>query len=306
MNRFTSVLKDYALLWAMLLGVLFHPWLHNFSFILPYTLFLMLTLSYTRIKPSDLKIRKSHLIMLVVQWTLGILSYFIIAPYSELIAQGIALIILTPTATAASVVTYMLGGSVAFVTTSLIISNIAIALFGPLLISGVNPTAASSYTATATTILLQVSTLLLLPLVIIWALRYSLPKWHEKLSNKAGYTFYIWVFTVLIVSAKAVQSFKTDDSMTLHDGILMGLVTFATTVVLYFIGGRLAKWTGTDVVNGRQGFGQKNTIFAIWLALAFLAPKVALIPTFYIIWQNLINSLEISAYKKYAKKSKEV
>lgn len=306
MIKAARIFKDYALLWAMLLGAIFHPWLYHLSPILPYNLFLMLTLSYTRIKPRDLKVKKAHIIMLVVQWLLGIISYLILAPYSVVIAMGVSLIILTPTATAASVITYMLGGSIAFVTTFLIISNVAIALLGPLLISGVSPDIASSYSATVIRILSQVSLLLLLPLGLVWLLRYRLPKWHEKLAQRSGDTFYIWAFTVLIVSAKAIHSFRVNDSLTLQYGILLGFVTFVTTVTLYFIGGRIAKWNRHDVVNGRQALGQKNTIFAIWLAMAFLPEAVTLIPIFYIIWQNVINSLEISVYKHNASQPKEL
>lgn len=303
--KLSRILKDYTLLWAMVIGALLHPYLYHLSPLLPYNLFLMLLLSYTRIKPSDMKVEKSHIIMMVVQWLLGIICYLVIAPYNQLIALGVSLIVLTPTATAASVVTYMLGGSVAFVTTLLILSNIAIALFGPLLISWVNPDSGSTYFETVMKILAQVSLLLFLPLAIAWSLRFGMPKWHEKLAKRAGDTFYVWAFNVMIVSASAVHSFKENESFTVRDGILMGLVTFATTITLYFIGGRIAKWRGGNVVNGRQGFGQKNTIFAIWLAMTFLPEEVVLIPTFYIIWQNVINSLEISAHKNNASQEAE-
>lgn len=305
MNKLLSIFKNYALLWAMVIGAIFNSYLFHLKPLLPINLFIMLTLSYTRIKPTDLKIRKIHWLMLAVQWALGIMSYLIIAPFNTVIALGVALIILTPTATAASVVTHILGGSVAFVTTMLLMGNIAIALFGPLLISWVNPNIATSYGETVLSILSQVSLLLFLPLAIVWGLRYLLPKWHDKLASRAGDTFYVWAFNVMIVAATAVHSFKVNEELTWKFGILLALITLATTVGMYFIGGRLAKWNGEAVVNGRQGVGQKNTVFAIWLGISFLSPEVALIPTFYIIWQNVINSLEISAQKNKESKNNE-
>lgn len=303
MNKLLSILKNYALLWAMIIGALFSSWFYPLKPLLPINLFIMLTLSYTRIKPTDLKVGKIHWIMLSVQWILGIICYLVIAPFNTVVAIGLALIILTPTATAASVVTYILGGSVAFVTTLLLMSNIAIASLGPLLISWVNPNIASSYFQTVLRILSQVSLLLFLPLAIVWGLRYALPKWHDRLAARAGDTFYVWAFNVLIVAASAVHSFKVNKDLTWEFGILLALITLAATLAMYFIGGRIAKWLGEDVVNGRQGFGQKNTVFAIWLGIAFLSPEAALIPTFYIIWQNVINSLEISAQKNKVSKN---
>ena len=48
-----------------------------------------------------------------------------------------------------------------------------------------------------------------------------------------------------------------------------------------------------ETVNAGQGLGQKNTAFAIWIACTYLSPLSAVGPGCYILWQNIINSIEI-------------
>ena len=47
-----------------------------------------------------------------------------------------------------------------------------------------------------------------------------------------------------------------------------------------------------------QALGQKNTTFAIWLASTYLNPLSSVGPGCYILWQNIINSIEIWQKRK--------
>lgn len=297
--KLTKLIKDYALFWAMVLGAIFYPWLWQLAPLCTYTLFLMLFLSYTEIKPSEIRLKYTHGIMFAVQWVLGILAYFVIEPFDRLIAIGVSALILTPTATAAAVITGMLGGNIAFVTTYMIVSNIAIALIGPVLIGAVHPDMGGSYWSMVLAIFGKVSALLVLPLVIVWTLRYALPKVHDRIAKLSSWTFWIWAFNIMVLMSSAVHTFVVSEQLTIrYTGLLM-LITTMTTLALYFLGGRCASWTGERVVNGRQTLGQKNTVFTIWLAITFLDPEIAFFPTLYIITQNVINSLELAAYRRH-------
>lgn len=293
-----KVLKNYALLWSMLAGALLSEWVHVLSPFLPYSLFIMLLLSYTKVSPRQLKPKRSHYQLFALQWTIGLLAYFVIRPFNELIAQGVALIFLTPTATSAPAVTGMLGGDVAYVTSYLLPSNFLIALLGPLFISILYPNAQSSYIETLADILAQVSMLLILPLAIIWFLRFFLPTVHLAIARLSWLTFYVWVLTVAIISASTVHSFRNDDSLTWSFMIESSIISLIVCVLLYSLGHIIAKRNGDNPSNGRQTLGQKNTILAIWIATTFMNPTISIIPTFYIIWQNLINSIEIAQYRR--------
>ena len=285
-------------MWAMLIGALLTPYLYRFAPLLPYSLFIMLALSYTRFKPSDLHIEPLHYALFVAQWVVALTIYFVLAPLNATLAQGLALITLTPTATSAAVITMMLGGSIAFVTSFLIPCNILIALIAPLLISAINPEMGGTYLENVLAILSQVSALLILPLILIWGLRYLLPKVHDTLSKYVQLTFYVWVVNVAIISANTVHTFMTDETLTLQLGLLYAGASAVLAMMLYYIGQKLGAYYGGQRVNGRQSLGQKNTILAIWIALTFLDPRVAIIPAFYVIWQNVLNSLELAIVSK--------
>jgi BASS family bile acid:Na+ symporter len=47
-----------------------------------------------------------------------------------------------------------------------------------------------------------------------------------------------------------------------------------------------------------QALGQKNTILAIWLAQTFFSPLVVVAPATYVVWQNLVNSFQLSLRNK--------
>ena len=48
-----------------------------------------------------------------------------------------------------------------------------------------------------------------------------------------------------------------------------------------------------DKITGGQSLGQKNTVLAIWLALAYLDPITSIAPAAYVAWHNIMNSYQI-------------
>ena len=50
---------------------------------------------------------------------------------------------------------------------------------------------------------------------------------------------------------------------------------------------------------GGQALGQKNTVIGIWLMLSFLNPTAVIAPCAYVIWQNLINAVQLWYKGKY-------
>ena len=52
-----------------------------------------------------------------------------------------------------------------------------------------------------------------------------------------------------------------------------------------------------DKVSGGQGLGQKNTVLAVWLALAYMHPIASIAPAAYIAWQNIINSWQLVRHR---------
>ena len=48
-----------------------------------------------------------------------------------------------------------------------------------------------------------------------------------------------------------------------------------------------------DYISCGQGFGQKNTILAIWVSYTYLTPVISVAPSCYIVWQNIVNSWQL-------------
>ena len=46
-------------------------------------------------------------------------------------------------------------------------------------------------------------------------------------------------------------------------------------------------------VTAGQSMGQKNTVFAIWLAYTFMTPETAIVGGLYSIWHNIYNSWQL-------------
>ena len=47
---------------------------------------------------------------------------------------------------------------------------------------------------------------------------------------------------------------------------------------------------------GAQALGQKNTVLAVWMAIAYLNPISSVAPAAYVAWHNIVNSMQI--YRK--------
>ena len=63
--------------------------------------------------------------------------------------------------------------------------------------------------------------------------------------------------------------------------------------IIQFAVGRFIGHYFNRTVEAGQALGQKNTAFAIWIAYTYLNPLSSVGPGCYILWQNIINSVEI-------------
>ncbi|MCF0178415.1 MAG: transporter, partial [Bacteroidales bacterium] len=52
-----------------------------------------------------------------------------------------------------------------------------------------------------------------------------------------------------------------------------------------------------DRITCGQSFGQKNTVFLIWMASTFLTPITAVVGGLYSIWHNIVNSWQLYKHK---------
>lgn len=289
------MIKPWMLPLAMLTGVLFHSAIDKVQFLAPYLIFTMLLITFCKVNPRELKVDVFSLRMLAVQMLGGIAVYFAFLPFSDDLAQGAFICVFCPTATAAPVITGMLGGSVARVAVYSIVSNLAVAVTAPALfeyMSGASTGGEIGFIEGFSTICIKVGPLIILPMLTAFVLLAIAPKVHHAIATRQSLSFYIWAISLIIVVGKAVSFVMKEPDDAIPGMIAIALVSLVLCCALFITGRRIGRRSG-DPVAGAQGLAQKNTVLAIWMALNFLNPISSVAPAAYILWQNTINSAQI-------------
>lgn len=285
-------LKDWMLPLAMITGTLTYPWVSQLIVLTPYLIFAMLLLTFSKLSPRDIKIHKAHVWLLLIQLVGSVIVYALLYPIHPIVAQGALICVLAPTATAAAVITGMLGGSVPFLTSYLLLCNIGVAIVAPALFPLIEPHSGVTFLSAFLYICKQVGPILILPLFIAWLIRQYTPKAHQVLLRLSGLTFYIWAFSLTLVTATTVRFLIEQEDANYLVEIGMATVALVICVAQFLVGRRIGR-TYNDPISSGQGLGQKNTILAIWMAQTYLNPISSVAPAAYVLWQNMINSYQL-------------
>lgn len=265
------------------------------SIVQPMLIFAMLLLTFCRIEPRRLRLKRWHWWLLIIQGVgfTGIGLFLIILPHSSwrIMLEGTMILLICPTATAAAIITRKLGGDINNITTYTILINITAALLIPAIVPLVHPSAHTGILATALTILAKVFPLLLLPLGIALALRKWLPKAWRYLAGKTEVSFYLWAIALALATAVTARQVVHSD---IDAATMLGLIvaSLLCCIFQFWIGRKIGRRHGDHITAG-QSLGQKNTVLAIWLGYTFFTPITAVAGGFYSIWHNLVNSWQL-------------
>lgn len=295
--RMRQRLKPWLLPVAMVCGSLFHDFIDQVVFIAPWLIFVMLLITYCRISPSCLRLTGLSWSLLAVQIVGAVAAYFLLLPSGDAVAQGVFICLFCPTATAAPVVTGMLGGGVTRVVAFSLVSNVSVALFAPLLFSAMGCDADFGFGESVVEISRKVMPLLVIPLILSALLRKTIPKLHGLIAGHQSLSFYIWAVTLFIVVGRAVSFIIHEPEERIPEMGLIGGCALVACCLQFYVGRRIGGRYG-DRIAGAQGLGQKNTVLAIWMALTFLEPMASVGPATYILWQNVINSYQLYSKTK--------
>ena len=306
--------KNWALPISMAMGVVLYfvytslPFLEGtahianrlISILQPTLIFAMLFVTFCKIKPADLRLCRWHATLLMVQ--VGAFALFaallILFPHmpGRLIVESAMICFICPTACAAAVVCAKLGGNAAHLITYILLINLAAALFIPLIVPLVNPTEGQTFVTTAVLIIRQVFPTLICPLLLAWAIRYTLPRLAQRLQNTGDAAFYLWTVALTMAIAVTTRSIM-HSTVSLPTLVGIALATLASCWAQFTIGRRIGRPAG-DAIAAGQGIGQKNTVFAIWMAYTFLTPITAIAGGFYSVWHNVFNSYQLYRKRK--------
>ena len=288
-------LKTWMLPISMVGGVLFHNYMESISWISPFLIFCMLTVTFTKLKLREMKITKFHLALLGMQFLSCWIVYFALYYVNPVVAEGAFLCIYMPTATAAPVVTGMLGGSVSMMATLSVLSNIALAFTAPMFLSVISVGHDIEFMDSFMRIGTQVVPMIIVPLILALFMRRFIPRLHNVIASHQSASFWMWAVALFVVIGNAVSFVMKQPIEQLWVMIALALVSMVVCVLQFSVGRRVGVYFG-DKVAGAQGLGQKNTILALWLSLTYLNPIISIAPASYIAWQNIINSAQL--YRK--------
>ncbi|MCH5220281.1 MAG: transporter [Muribaculaceae bacterium] len=290
-------LKSGMLPIALICGAVFYKWMGYLTFLSPYLIFAMLFITYCKLELKDFRIGRFQWILLAVQMLLSAATYCILLPAGHVVAEGVFICVFVPTATAAPVITGMLGGSISKVATYSLLCNIVVSIIGPGVLAAVGDHAEYTFFESLTLIMAKVLPLLLLPIVCALVLTRFAPKLHKKLANSQSLSFYLWAVALVIIVGSCVSFVINNWSPEESFDMIMLTLGALCVCLLQFKAGRVVGRRFGESVSGGQGLGQKNTVLAVWLALAYMNPVASVAPAAYIAFQNIINSWQLIRHK---------
>ena len=296
--RIRQLLKIWMLPIAMLGGILFHNIMGYLSPLSPYLIAIMLFITYCRLAPKEIRFSRFSYLLLLIQVAGSLAVYLLLLPFGSSIAEAGFICIFCPTATAAPVITAMLGGSLSRLTSFSLLSNLTVAILAPFLFTWMDShghSSSLSFFQITGLISGRVVPIILGPLVLSFLLRLIAPKIRDEIANHQSLSFYIWAVSLFIVVGNAVtyvMSHIGKPGAEANIMISIAGISLVACCLQFLIGRKLGKTVG-DPISGAQGLGQKNTVLAVWMSLSFLNPISSVGPAAYVAWQNTINSLQL-------------
>lgn len=275
-----------------------------FNSILPLFMFLILYVTFCKVDFKKLAPVKWHFWttacqLLLVMSIVGAILFFHISGKQLILLESILACIISPCAAAAAVVTLKLGGNLEQMTTYTFLSNLLCALLIPVCFPLIEPASQMTFWGAFSLIMQKVCLVLVVPMLLA-LLTKSLPQlrhFHQWLIHIPDLSFYLWGCSLMIVTGTTLKNIFHAGTSVLFL-LLIGFSGLVLCLFQYAIGRYIGRFFGTSIESG-QGLGQKNTAFAIWIATTYLHPLSTVGPGCYILWQNIINSIEIWKKGKY-------
>ena len=296
-------LRSLSLIAAFVIGGLFHEQLAGFHYLLNYGLGIMLFLTFVGIETNKLKVTRRHFKLLLYWQSSAVIMWLIPALLGyPILAESFFYIAAAPLATASPIIVALLKGKVEFITTAMVITQIVFSLLLPFILPFVVHGSHLSYWSIASAMLQQLVVVVILPAILACILRVTYPKSIKLRAKCVNLSLVLWVSNLSIVTALSLVRIKAMDVSLLD--MLPFIIGAAIICALSFtLGFRLGKPDYQDEFS--QACGQKNTILSLMVATHDSSNPLAIItPTFYIIFQNIANSIQIILAQRREEKSK--
>ena len=270
--------------------------LDTVSVVQPVLLFLMLHITFCKVKVKDMRICRWQWWALLFQITCFAIPALlvILTPDASwhVVAESAMLCFICPTATAAAVVTSKLGGNPGSLTAYTVIINLCVSLLIPLTAPLVHPNGELTFVHSFLLISSKVFPLLIMPFVLAVILRKVAPGLVRMYTAYKDLPFYLWGVGLALAIAVTVRTIvHSHITPSLQAGIVG--VSLLSCVMQFAFG----RWIGRrygEPITAAQSCGQKNTVLAIWMGYTFFTPITAIAGGFYSIWHNVWNSIQLA------------
>ena len=276
-----------------------------FDTLFPLFVFLTLFVTFCKVDFHQMRPHRWHVGVLLAQVLLvaGTIAVILMSGDKSQVTSDKVLLweamltcIIGPSASAAPVVVGKLGGNISTMTTYTLISSLASALMIPAVFPMLEPAADVTFLSAFFMILQKVSMVLLLPLVLGWLVQHYMKRLCRWITSKNDLSFYCWCISLSITTGITVKNIvHSDASTTLL--LWIAVASLLLCFVQFFIGRGVGRWLGEEVNSGQALF-QKNTALSIWVAYMYLNPVSSIGAGCYVLWQNVINSLELWQYRR--------
>ncbi len=320
MNRLIRFLKEWTLPVAIAVGTVSYltfyyvpqlddvgNWLGPlFDLLFPITVFMTLFFTFCKVDFHQMRPHRWHVGVLVAQLMLVAVNIGIVlwmktfhAPQSSLTSpllwEAMLTCIIGPAASASPVVVGKLGGNISTMTAYVLMSSLASALMIPVVFPILEQTVHAVFIDAFLIILQKVSIVLLLPLVLGWMMQHYVKQLCAWIAAQPNLSFYCWAVSLSITTGITVKNIiHSEASLVLL--LLIALATLALCFVQFGIGRGIGRHLGEEL-NAGQALFQKNTALSIWVAYMYLNPVASIGAGCYVLWQNVINSLELWQYR---------
>ena len=260
---------DSNALWlSMLIGALGYKLFLPLAPTLPWLIFFMLFFTFCKVNPLDLRLHKWHWVVLAAQMILSFGSYAGVSYLTNdpILAQGIMICFIMPTATAAPIIAGKMGGSIQNLTTFTLLSNFATAIIVPATFPLINDQLqmtnyqfAEQFWPAFVLILSRVAPLLLVPFFSAWLLRLGFNAYYRRKyaslpcgEGKGGVPefvlpkklallpFYLWVASIIVLSATVTQTVITNYQSQMTNMLILLACSFFACLLQFGLG----KWIG--------------------------------------------------------------
>ena len=217
-------------------------------------------------------------------------------PDSKLVWEAMLTCVIGPSAAAAPVVVGKLGGNISTMTTYTLISSFVSALMIPLVFPILEQMVHVDFLDAFLIILEKVSMVLLLPLVLGWLMQHHVKGLCAWIATMPNLSFYCWAVSLSITTGITVKNIVHSEASPWLL-VMIAVFTFVLCFVQFFIGRGIGCRLG-EKINSGQALFQKNTALSIWVAYMYLNPVASIGAGCYVLWQNIINSIELMGVRK--------